>query len=323
MSDFNSKILILQHNTARSLIVMNSCPEIAIKSHIDFVLIQESWIHAKDYAITVSHLAYYCILPNLSNNIRPRVAIYARKQSNFTFCHRTDLTSDSDIIIIDVSGSNIETFQIINIYNEKSLDSESDSYTIERSLQHIQLEKETLITGDFNIHYSWWNSSINSFVRSDLLISWLNNYNCELINESDIAIFTRKFRDSTTSSVIDLAFATQNLYSLISDWHVDENNASGSDHEIIKFNIRTKATELVENPLCSEFFNLNKADWKLFSEELLIQAQNIDFSHLYSNYSISQLNELNSAALVLQNIIYVAAEKSISKRRFSEKSKSW
>jgi len=58
---------------------MNSCPEIAIKSHIDFVLIQESWIHAKDYAITVSHLAYYCILPNLSNNIRSRVAIYARK----------------------------------------------------------------------------------------------------------------------------------------------------------------------------------------------------------------------------------------------------
>jgi hypothetical protein len=237
------------------------------------------------------------------------------------------LTESSDIIIIDVSGSNIETFQIINIYNEKSLDSESDStdYTVERSLQHIQITKETLIAGDFNAHHSWWNSSISNSVRADSLISWLNLYNCELINEPDVSTFTRKFRNSTISSVIDLAFATQNLFSQIFDWHVDENNASGSDHEIIKFNIRTKATELIENPLHSEFFNVKKADWKLFSEKLLIEAHNIDFSHLlYSDQPVfSQLNELNTAALALQNIIYAAAEKSIPKRRISENSKLW
>ena len=67
-----------------------------------------------------------------------------------------------------------------------------------------------------------------------------------------------------------MLFATQKLYSLIFDWHIDENNALDSDYEIIKFNIRTKAIKLVENPLYSDFFNLNKADWKLFLEELLI-----------------------------------------------------
>ena len=116
---------------------MHSCLETAIKSTIDFVLIQEPWI-AADNITTVSHAAYYCILSN-SQNIRPRVVIYARKQANLTYYQKTDLTSDSNIIIIDVSSSNINTFQIINIYNEKSLDLNSDqsNYTVKRSLQHI------------------------------------------------------------------------------------------------------------------------------------------------------------------------------------------
>ena len=73
-----------------------------------------------------------------------------------TYCQRTDLTSDSDIIILNISGLNIETFQIINIYNEKSLNCQSDStnYTVERSLQSVQLSTKILIVGDFNTYYS-------------------------------------------------------------------------------------------------------------------------------------------------------------------------
>src|SRR5918911_1631996 len=207
----------------------------------------------------------------------------------------------------------LESIQIINIYNEKSLDESNSSYTIERSLQDLQLSKETLIVGDFNAHHSWWNSSITNSIRADSLVSWLNRYSCELINKFDISTCTR-----SANSVIDLAFATQNLYQLISDWYIDESNASGSDHEIIKFYIRTKKTELVDNPLYSNFFNFKKADWKLFSEEILIQANNIDFSNLSDLES-----DLHSAVLAIQKAIYIAAEKSIPKRRFSEKSKIW
>ena len=292
---------------------MQSCLEIAIESCIDFILIQEPWIvFDNNVAITISHPAYYCILPD-SHNIRPRVAIYARKQSKYQFCHRSDLTDDTDIIIIDISGPDIDSFQIINVYNEKGLDTETNtSYIIERSLQNLQLSKETLIVGDFNAHHSWWNSSIINSIRADSLVAWLDQFNCELINKADISTCTR-----STNSVIDLAFATQNLYQLISDWYIDESNASGSDHEIIKFYIRTKKTELVDNSLCSDYFNLNKADWKLFSEEILRETNNIDFSNLDLEA------DLNAAALAMQKAIYLAAEKSISKRRFSEKSKIW
>ena len=232
------------------------------------------------------------------------------------------MTSDSDIIIIDVSSSNINTFQIINIYNEKSLDLDIDQsiYTVKRSLQHIQLSKKTLIADDFNSHHNWWNSSIANFIRADSLITWLNSYNCELINESDIAIFYRKNDNSTSSSIIDLAFATQKLSEDISDWYINESNASDSDHEIIRFNIKTKAAKLIENSICSQFFNLKKADWKLFSKEILLQTKYIDFSYL--NHS-NDLNDLNTTAIELQNIIYAAANKSIVKKKSFEKSKFW
>ena len=115
---------------------MQSCLQIAIESCIDYILIQEPWIvFDNNIIISISHPAYYCILPNSYNNIRPRVAIYIRKLANYQFCHRTDLTDNTDIIIIDISGANIDPFQIINIYNKKSLDNEfNSSYIIKRSL---------------------------------------------------------------------------------------------------------------------------------------------------------------------------------------------
>jgi len=66
---------------------------------------------------------------------------------------------------------------------------------------------------------------------------------------------------------------------------------------------------------------LKKADWKLFSEEILLQAKHIDFSHL-NHSNNDNLNDLNAAAIELQSIIYAAANKSIVKRKSFEKSKS-
>ena len=67
-------------------------------------------------------------------------------------------------------------------------------------------------------------------------------------------------RKSCIFSVINLFFATQKLYSNISDWHIDDSKATNSDHELIKFHIRTKTIELINNPLCSDKFNWKKAD---------------------------------------------------------------
>jgi exonuclease III len=186
---------------------MHTCLEIGSKSGIDFILIQEPWI-ADDNTTTVSHSAYYTILLN-TQGVRPRVAVFTRKKSKFQYCQRTDICSDSDIIVLDISSPTIETFQLINIYNEKSLKEEETEWTIERSLQHINIDRKAIVCGDFNTHYSWWNSGISTVIRAAKLVEWLERSQLELMNKLDKSTFSRKGMVNT--SVIDLIFITPKL----------------------------------------------------------------------------------------------------------------
>ena len=57
-------------------------------------------------------------------------------------------------------------------------------------------------------------------------------------------------------------------------WETSE-QASGSDHVIIQFSVFINNENLVENPLYSNQYNFEKADWKKF-ENNLISAVNTD-----------------------------------------------
>ena len=95
----NSKIEIIQHNTARQVPIMHTCREIAFKANIDLILIQEPWI-VKDNIGTVSHPAYISILPPINKKIRSRIAIFARKNIPYNYTARLDISMDPDIIIL-------------------------------------------------------------------------------------------------------------------------------------------------------------------------------------------------------------------------------
>ena len=99
--------------------------ELAFKTYIDFVLFQEPYI-ASDNRGTVSHLAYTAIVPPPNGNTRPRVAIFARKDTIYSYTARPDITSDPDILIITVLGRGLALFQLINVYNEKDLGDNED-----------------------------------------------------------------------------------------------------------------------------------------------------------------------------------------------------
>src|ERR1700730_11993850 len=133
----NSEIKFLQHNVATKSDYMISCLETGIDLGIDFILFQEPYIRT---GTTISHPSFNIILPNSSasssSSLRPRVAIFHRKLSRFQFCQRDDL-STSDLLVIDILGSQVPDLQLINIYNEKSLETGDNSYTIERALVNI------------------------------------------------------------------------------------------------------------------------------------------------------------------------------------------
>ena len=93
------------------------------------------------------------------------VMIFARKQSRFGFCLRSDICTDSDIL--------------------KSLEIDCNEYTVKRKLHEIVPNKNTILCGDLNAHHSWWNSAITNSKNADKLIDWLDNYDFELLNKPD------------------------------------------------------------------------------------------------------------------------------------------
>src|SRR6266511_2651953 len=128
------KISIIQHNCVRNTVNMYICLEIGLERNIDFIFVQKSWI-AQDNIYIISYIVYHTILPEFCD-VRPRVAVFVKKDLIYQFCYRSDLCKDSDIIILDILNSEIPDVQIIN-----------------RILSHIKSQKYLIICGDFNTHH--------------------------------------------------------------------------------------------------------------------------------------------------------------------------
>ena len=60
-------------------------------------------------------------------------------------------------------------------------------------------------------------------------------------------------------SVLNLTFTKPALLSFISNWFIDEEATTDSDHEVIQFTIVTGQVDLVESPINSSY-NIAKAD---------------------------------------------------------------
>ena len=201
----SSEIRFLQNNVGRTPDYMVTCLESGLELGTDFILFQEPYIREGS---TISHPSYDAILPSSSSSsssIRPRVAIFHRKLSRFGFCQRDDLSSP-DLLVIDILGSQISNLQLINIYNEKSLEPGINTWTIERALGDLVPSKNSILAGDFNAHHSWWNSTISSPIRAEALTQWLQKYDFDLISQPDQSTFYRE--NLTSLSVIDLVFVS-------------------------------------------------------------------------------------------------------------------
>ena len=162
------KISIMQHNCARNTANIHIYLEIGLERNIDFILVQELWI-AQDNIYIIFHTAYYIILSEFYD-VRPRVAVFAKKDLIHQFCYRSDLCKDSDIIILDILNSEIPDFQIMNFYNEKSLKVNSNDWILNRILSYIKPQKYLIICGDLNAHHLWWNFDVSNYIRANELV---------------------------------------------------------------------------------------------------------------------------------------------------------
>src|SRR5260370_30953831 len=143
----------------------------------------------------------------------------------------------------------------------------------------------------------------------------------ELLNHPDQSTFSRK--GTTSLSVIDLVFISPRLRQKHIEWEIDHDTASGSDHEILLYSI-VESNNLVQNPIYDMPYNLEKADWKVFSQKLLELDQSNEFKwgYIESDADLDYIG-LEQEALNLQNIIKIAADSAIPTKRPISRSKAW
>ena len=106
---------------------------------------------------------------------------------------------------------------------------------------------------------------------------------------------------SHTTSVLDLTFATKRYIESIITWQINEEKDIDLNYKIIQFFLLIKKTEFVKS-FFSLSFNINKADWKLFKENLKREKKKIlnDIQLLLQN---SQKLNLERAAVRLKKLL--------------------
>src|SRR5436853_4677394 len=156
---------------------------------------------------------------------------------------------------IQLSTPKIDPIFLFNIYNESPPRDRTLPYTVERILKHITLPQRTILAGDFNAHHLWWNSKARRSLRHETLIDILESDDFDLINEED----TPTYHYTNGSSVLDLAFSMPSITPLISNWAVDQDHPTSSDHELIRYEITSESDEQVLPPT-TERWNWKKAD---------------------------------------------------------------
>src|ERR1700710_967200 len=312
------KVRIIQHNCNRSTTAMHSCLKSA-ENTADIVIIQEPWIGTNESPpsyYTISHPSFTLLLSQPDHC--PRTATYiTRTNPHINANLRTDLCNDEDIQILSISTPSIDTLFLFNIYNKKPRYDQTQPYTVDRILKNINIPTRTILAGNFNAHHPWWNYSTKRPIRHETLIQISEAGNFDLLNEED----TPTYHYAHGSSVLDLTFSSPPITPLISNWAIDEDNPTSSDHELIRFDISSTENTILDVPT-NERWNWKKADWENFGKNLKERSDSTSdiwqALHLHNNQA-----NLNSAAKFLTPLIHEAAETCIPKRKPSPRSKPW
>jgi hypothetical protein len=262
-----NSIRIVQLNCRKSRAVLETILD-SVKDSADLVLIQEPGFKGSDESKFLAHPAFNRLIPPRQGRKKRRTAMYIAKANPYLIVNpRDDLSNDPDMQVVEVytrlhddnKTKVIQPTVIVNMYNE--YDGISRQWTVPRSLAKVvplppELQHQRcLIAGDMNAHHAWWNST-RPEARAAELVELMEDNNFSLVNLPDIA--TYHYGDKL--SVLDLAFQSEALSDLVVNWAVDPDLHAGSDHETIKFELRSAQFLDDVMPQHSRY-NWAKADW--------------------------------------------------------------
>lgn len=195
------EISFIQHNCGKRKEAQATLLELAFQKQVDFVSVQEPavWFENQGESFfSIQHSAYDLVLPKSTR--RPRVACYIRKCLSLQILPKNIFAEENDVLVLEISG-NLETFHLLNVYNEKALNPDSTSSssglcTVQRALSSYQPAYPTILVGDFNLHHTWWNrhasDSERAKARAQGFIQFLESGRFQLLNQPEVGTFYRR-----------------------------------------------------------------------------------------------------------------------------------
>jgi len=172
---------------------------------------------------------------------------------------------ENNIDLIGLKLTNIDGLPNTSFWSCYSPNDFSIPFEVWYSLFQLA-DHNSFFTGDLNAHHLAW-GSITPTRRGNLIYDTLNSANLNILGSP-----TRVNRPNSTNSCIDLSLTTPNLFWL-STWRII-GHPNGSDYlsiiisvNSINPNFSSNNRPTLHSDLSSNFkFNLNTADWPLFSQ---------------------------------------------------------
>ncbi|RPA71420.1 hypothetical protein BJ508DRAFT_336054 [Ascobolus immersus RN42] len=193
----------------------------------DLVLLQEPFL-LSDYSFTVSLTSFDMQLSGGSSPTRrPRLAVFtSTSHPSLEVTLRHELTTDPDAQAHEIQAHGIPSLILYHVYNQQV--NGDGVFTIERLFTRASvLPKRCILAGDFNAHHLWWNSNTTQERNAETLVPLLEDHHFDLLNEPDVC--THFPANGNNPSVLDLTFASPDVFDAISGWSQDKQAAPVDD----------------------------------------------------------------------------------------------
>jgi hypothetical protein len=122
-------------------------------------------------------------------------------------------------------------------------------------------------------HHALWNSQVRTPKRAQEQQSW------RLVSIPDTP--TYHYENGKGSSLLDLRLAAPSMAEEISNWAIDDGHATGSDHEVIRFQVVSTHPDL-EGTTQEACLNWRKTDWDKFAK--IIKTSSTETRPLWEQY---------------------------------------
>jgi hypothetical protein len=220
-------LCIVSHNMNHSSNALDTLLNTAGKT-ADLVLVQDAKIKDIQYATT--HPDFILLLPPHGMRTVNRTATYiSRVNPNLRVTPHPDICDDPDLQVLEVQMDLIPKLYLLNLYNEYN--PLIQKHTIPCTLPHLPPLSRCIITGNLNMHHLLWNSQARCHACADEIVMLIEDHGWHLINIPNTP--TYYYCNSTGSSVIDLMIAVLAVAREVTDWAINEDHPTGSNHKVV------------------------------------------------------------------------------------------